>query len=67
MGKHLNLGAKPNLWATPRMNNDGTMRHAVLDHYDMERAFNCGCMMPYMDYTPRTLYEIMTAYGFKQL
>lgn len=50
-----------------RMNNDGTMRHAVLDHYDMERAFNCGCMIPYMDYTPRTLYEIMTAHGFKQL
>lgn len=29
--------------------------------YDKElRAFNVGCMLPYMDYTPRTLEEIMT-------
>ena len=24
-------------------------------------AYNCGCMLPYMDYTPRTLKEIITA------
>ena len=32
--------------------------------YDKDlRAFNVGCMLPYMDYTPRTLEEIMTEAG----
>ena len=32
--------------------------------YDKDlRAFNVGCMLSYMDYTPRTLEEIMTEAG----
>lgn len=42
-----------------RMNNDGTMRHHVLDHPDMRGAYNCGCMVSYMNYTPRTLEDII--------
>jgi calcineurin-like phosphoesterase family protein len=26
------------------------------------KAYNVGCMLPYMNYTPRTLYEIITGY-----
>ena len=29
----------------------------------MLRAFNVGCMMPYMDYEPRSLSEIATSYA----
>ena len=42
-----------------RMNNDGTIRHTVLDHPDMSNAYNCGCMVSYMNYTPRTIEEII--------
>lgn len=32
----------------------------VSDYYELpRRAFNVGCMMPYMNYTPRTLDEII--------
>jgi hypothetical protein len=27
---------------------------------DVFEAYNVGCMIPYMDYTPRTLEEIIT-------
>ena len=27
--------------------------------YDIARAYNVGCMMPYMNYEPRTLKEIL--------
>lgn len=27
--------------------------------YDIVRAYNVGCMMPYMNYEPRTLKEIL--------
>ena len=30
------------------------------EHHKTFRAFNVGCMMSYMDYTPRTLNEILT-------
>lgn len=34
---------------------------AVEEYYEFpKRAFNVGCMLPYMDYTPRTLDEIMS-------
>lgn len=32
-----------------------THTHHILHHPEMENAINVGCMLPYMDYTPRTL------------
>ena len=32
------------------------------DRYKPVHAYNVGCMMPYMDYTPRTLEEIIEGY-----
>lgn len=32
-----------------------TPTHTILNHAEMGKAYNVGCMMPYMDYTPRTL------------
>lgn len=40
-----------------RLNNDGTMRHSILDHPDMKGAYNVGCMV--LNYTPKTLEELV--------
>lgn len=32
-----------------------THTHTILDHKEMQNAFNVGCMQPYMNYIPRTL------------
>lgn len=42
------------------LNNDNeTITHTILNHKEMEKAYNIGCMMPYMNYTPRTLEQII--------
>ena len=46
---HVHLNRQPN----------GEKTHKLLDHEEMANAFNVGCMMDYMDYTPRTLNEII--------
>lgn len=33
--------------------------HQILEHPEMANAYNVGCMLPWMDYTPRTLDEII--------
>ena len=40
------------------MNAEGGCRH---EKDPLFRAINVGCMMPYMDYTPRTLRELLDA------
>jgi calcineurin-like phosphoesterase family protein len=34
-------------------------KHPILSHPDMQRSFNVGCMTKLMDYTPRTLQDIV--------
>ncbi len=34
---------------------DGSFTHDILNHTEMKMAFNVGCMLNYMNYTPRTL------------
>lgn len=41
------------------MNEDGSRTHGILDCPEMKNAYNVGCMLPYMDYTPRTLDYII--------
>lgn len=37
------------------------VKRQMTDLYDKQcDMYNVGCMLPYMDYTPRTLNEIMT-------
>ncbi len=38
-----------------------TPTHNILNHNEMKNAMNTGCMLPYMDYTPRTLDYIISA------
>lgn len=38
---------------------DGVITHQILEHPEMKNAYNVGCMLPYMDYTPRTLDYII--------
>ena len=35
------------------------VQHDILDHPEMKGSYNVGCMMSYMDYTPRSLEEIV--------
>lgn len=37
----------------------GGMTHEILAHKELVNSFNVGCMLPYMDYTPRTLDYII--------
>lgn len=34
-------------------------QHDILNHPEMAGSYNVGCMMPYMNYTPKTLEEII--------
>lgn len=43
---------------------DGRIEVRDGDKYKPIRAYNVGCMMPYMDYTPRTLKEILENENF---
>lgn len=36
--------------------------HQILSHPEMANAYNVGCMLPWMAYTPRTLDEIISRY-----
>lgn len=36
-----------------------TDTHTILNHEEMKNAYNVGCMLDYMNYTPRTLDEII--------
>lgn len=40
---------------------DGECTHTILNHEEMKNAYNVGCMLEYMDFTPRTLDEIIAA------
>ncbi len=42
------------------LQDDGDLRHTVLSHNEMKNAYNVGCMLPYMNYTPKTLDEIIS-------
>jgi calcineurin-like phosphoesterase family protein len=44
------------------INEDGNVTHNILEQPEMKNAFNVGCMLPYMDYTPRTLDFIIKHY-----
>lgn len=33
--------------------------HEIVKHPEMKNSYNVGCMLPYMNYTPRTLDEIV--------
>lgn len=37
----------------------GETNHTILSHNEMVNAYNVGCMLPYMNYKPRTLDEII--------
>ena len=41
-------------------NNLMTDTHTILNHEEMKNAYNVGCMLDYMNYTPRTLDEIIS-------
>ena len=34
-------------------------KHPIVDNSEMNRSFNVGCMTKLMDYTPRTLQDIV--------
>jgi len=40
-------------------NESGEVNHTILAHEELTKAYNVGCMMPYMDYTPKTLDQII--------
>lgn len=42
------------------LQDDGDLRHTVLSHNEMKNAYNVGCMLPYMNYMPKTLDEIIS-------
>lgn len=46
-------------------NSDGTLTHSILSHPELKNAYNVGCMLPWMDYTPRTLDQIIYTREFK--
>ena len=33
--------------------------HSILNHEEMKNAFNVGCMLPYVNYTPLTLDDLI--------
>ena len=38
-------------------------RREMIELYNMPcKMYNVGCMLPYMDFTPQTLFEIETKY-----
>ena len=39
--------------------------HNILYHEEMKNAYNTGCMLPYMNYTPKTLDQILRKTGRK--
>lgn len=43
------------------LDENGEVVHKMLNTDEFAKAFNVGCMMPYMDYTPRTFSEIIQA------
>jgi len=36
-----------------------TLTHSILGHSEMKNAINVGCMLSYMNYTPKTLSELI--------
>lgn len=48
------------------LNPDGDINHAILKHDELRNAYNVGCMIYYMNYTPRTLDEIIKKSKRKQ-
>ena len=46
------------------LSEDGkTPTHNILHNEEMKNAYNVGCMLPYMMYTPRTLDYILKKTG----
>lgn len=42
------------------INDDGVgLTHVILTHEEMKNAYNVGCMLPYINYIPRTLNYII--------
>mgnify|MGYP000510535724 CR=1 FL=1 len=39
-----------------------TDTHEILNHPELKNAYNVGCMLPWMDYTPKTLDQIISGY-----
>jgi len=58
-------GRNIHLYGHVHTTNENVIMEDIKDKYATEdfpmRMYNVGCMMPYMDYTPRTLDEILLA------